>query len=135
MGKYVFGQEEQELKEGDVDLSALKESLKEDGFALETGKTKSAKYNMKEAKLGKKPMAVKKQVVEKKQMKEFSENTPEYEQAIRFLIKDLVKNHGVSRGASLDRILAMFQSFYNKALEYSDTAGANKAQRVIRKYL
>lgn len=134
MGKYVFGQEEtvQESNDG-FDLGVLKESLNEDGFAMEGGKTKSAKYNMKEAKMGKKPVV--KQVVKEKKLKEFSENTPEYEQAMRYLIKDMVKNHGVSRGATLDRILAMFQSFYNKAIENSDTSSAKKTQRVIGRYL
>ena len=83
---------------------------------------------MKEAKLGKKPM--------KKKIREFdSDSTKEYDQAIRFLIKDLVKNHGISRGASLERILSMFQSFYNKAIEYGDSAGSKKVNRIVGKYL
>jgi hypothetical protein len=94
----------------------------------EISKSNKPKYSMKEAKLGKKPM--------KKKIREFnSDSTKEYDQAIRFLIKDLVKNHGISRGASLERILSMFQSFYNKAIEYGDSAGSKKVNRIVGKYL
>jgi hypothetical protein len=75
---------------------------------------------------------------ESKKIREFdsdSDSTKEYDQAIRFLIKDLVKNHGISRGASLERILSMFQSFYNKAIEYGDSAGSKKVNRIVGKYL
>lgn len=135
MGKYVFGQEETKQDSNDgFDMGMLKESLNEEGLIMENGKSRKPKYSMKEAKMGKKPMQVKK-VVEKKQMKEFTESTPEYDQAVRFLIKDLVKNHGVSRGASLERILSMFQVFYSKAIEYGDSAGAKKVKRTLGKYL
>jgi hypothetical protein len=130
MGKYVFGQEEtNETNEG-LNLDKIKESLSEPGFAMEPeiSKSNKPKYSMKEAKLGKKPM--------KKKIREFnSDSTKEYDQAIRFLIKDLVKNHGISRGASLERILSMFQSFYNKAIEYGDSAGSKKVNRIVGKYL
>lgn len=137
MAKYVFGQEQtEELSESVSSFAPLLESNEDDkGWAMETAKPKAPKYNMKEgvAKPVAKPV-VKKPLQEKK-MKEFSESTPEYEQAVRYLIKDLVKNHGISRGASLDRILAMFQVFYSKAVEYGDTAGSKKVQRTLNKFL
>jgi len=134
MAKYVFGQEQSEELNESVSFTPLLESGDDKGWAME-GKSKAPKYNMKEGVVKPVVKPVKKVVKEKVKIEEMTEYTPEYEQAVRYLIKDLVKNHGMSRGASLDRILTMFEVFYAKAVQYGDSAGSKKVQRTINKFL
>ena len=134
--KYVFGKESSvAVDDITVDIPT-KEKIKE-GFAMET-KTNLPKYDFSTGKVitnKTKVVENKMKVKQQKPVKRMSEeSTPEFERAMTFLVKDMVKNHGISRGAKLNRIMDMFQSFYSKAVEFG-TSDVKKANRVMDRYL